>query len=76
MEEQKAIDKVAIPENPFISEQEVSSRGDWKIIPEEVGFGWESEEEEREFLLENYGPEFVEENWKPWDERRAEQETK
>ena len=75
MEEQRAIDKVAVPENPFITEKDGLNEDDWELMPEVVGFGWNSEEEEKDFLAEEFGPEWVEENWKPWAERGAELET-
>jgi hypothetical protein len=74
MEEQKAIDRVAIPENPYLTEEDGFNEDNWTLIPEVVGFGWNSEEEERDFLLEEFGPEWVEENWKPWAEREKEME--
>ena len=74
MEEQKAIDKVAIPENPYLTEADGFNEDNWTLIPEVVGFGWNSEEEERDFLLEEFGPEWVKENLKSWAEREKEME--
>jgi hypothetical protein len=74
-EEERAIDRVAIPYDSEITLENLGDEIEINEIREVVGFGWSSEEKEKEFLLEEFGPEYVEENWKPWDERRKERET-
>jgi hypothetical protein len=74
MEEQRAIDKVAIPYDLDLTSEDNIEDMDENLLPEVVGFGWNSEEEEKEVLTEELGPEWVEENWKPWVERKAELE--
>jgi hypothetical protein len=75
MEEQRAIDRVTILYNSDSTMEDSIDDTNINFVPEIVGFGWNSEEEEKEFLLEEFGPEWVEENWKPWAVREKELET-
>lgn len=68
--EEKAINKVGVPGFPEIP---TTNEDDFDLLPEVPGFGWNSEEEEKEFLTEEFGPEWVAENWKPWAERMEEE---
>jgi hypothetical protein len=70
MEEQKAIDIVAIPGYP---ETKADSDGVW-TMPEVVGFGYGSEEEEKQALVEEYGQEWVDENFVSWAEQQRQQD--
>jgi hypothetical protein len=70
MEEQRAIDKVAIPGYPEI-ETDLSEI--W-MMPEAVGFGYGSEEEEKQALVEEYGQEWVDENFVSWAEQQRQQD--
>jgi hypothetical protein len=75
MEEQRAIDRVTILYNSDSTMEDSIDDTNINFVPEIVGFGWNSEEEEKEFLLEEFGPEWVKENWKPWAVREKELET-
>jgi hypothetical protein len=46
------------------------------VLPEVVGFGYGSEEEERQDLIEEYGQEWVDENFIPWAELERQREEK
>lgn len=65
---EKAIDRVGIPGSP---EVEINTEN-FVSIPEPIGFGYANEEEEKQSLIEEYGQEWVDENWVPWDELESE----
>jgi hypothetical protein len=46
------------------------------VLPEVVGFGYGSEEEERQDLIEEYGQEWVDENFIPWAELQRQRDEK